>query len=69
MMTGGSPFNICWGTMEGVVNHIILIQDLALSYNRPQISPKHISIDKIGQSSGTGVTTYDNDTIILISIL
>ena len=45
------------------------VQDLALSYNRPQISPKHISIDKIGQSSGTGVTTYDNDTIILISIL
>ena len=59
--------------MEGVVHDIIVIQDQALSYNCPQISPKYIFIDKIVTStelgSGTGVATYDNDTIILIFIL
>ena len=73
MITEGTTFNICWATIEGVVYVIIVIQDQALSYNCPQISPKYIFIDKIiistERGSGTGVVTYDNDTIILIFIL
>ena len=60
----------CWVMMEGVVCDIIAIQDHAQSYNCPQISAKHIIIDKIvtntGQGTETGVNMYDNEIIILI---